>query len=93
MTLFDNVVNSLSKGEQPSKNKIKKTSYLMRTTAVYGNGKFGIADRDLISKIKELTPPFQVEMLTVFLIREFSFLYVEHCAKSVSYTHLRAHET
>ena len=81
VTLFENVVNSLSKGEQPSKNKIKKTSYLMRTTAVYGNGKFGIADRDLISKIKELTPPFQVEMLTVFLIREFSFLYVEHCAK------------
>ena len=77
VTLFDNVVNSLSKGEQPSKNKIKKTSYLMRTTAVYGNGKFGIADRDLISKIKELTPPFQVEMLTVFLIREFSFLYVD----------------
>ena len=81
VTLFENVVNCLSKGEQPSKNKIKKTSYLMRTTAVYGNGKFGIADRDLISKIKELTPPFQVEMLTVFLIREFSFLYVEHCAK------------
>ena len=81
VTLFDNVVNSLSKGEQPSKNKIKKTSYLMRTTAVYGNGKFGIADRDLISNIKELIPPFQVEMLTVFLIREFSFLYVEHCAK------------
>ena len=81
VTLFENVVNSLSKGEQPSKNKIKKTSYLMRTTAVYGNGKFGIADRDLISNIKELIPPFQVEMLTVFLIREFSFLYVEHCAK------------
>lgn len=83
VTLFENVVNSLSKGEQPSKNKIKKTSYLMRTTAVYGNGKFGIADRDLISNIKELIPPFQVEMLTVFLIREFSFLYVEHCAKLI----------
>ena len=52
----------------------------MRTTAVYGNGKFGIADRDLISH-KRINPPFQVEMLTVFLIREFSFLYAEHCAK------------
>ena len=31
---------------------------------------------EIVSKIKELTPPFQVEMLTVFLIREFSFLYV-----------------
>ena len=81
VTLFEHVVNSLSKGEQPSKNKLIKTSYLMRTTAVYGNGKFGIADRNLISSIKELVPPFQVEMLTVFLIREFSFLYVEHCAK------------
>ena len=81
VTLFEHVVNSLSNGKQPSKNKIIKTSYLMRTTAVYGNGKFGIADRDLIANIKELNPPFQVEMLTVFLIREFSFLYVEFCAK------------
>ena len=81
VTLFEHVLNCLANGKQPSKNKIIKTSYLMRTTAVYGNGKFGIADRNLFSNFKELTPPFQVEMLTVFLIREFSFFYIEHCAK------------
>ena len=113
-----------------------KTSYLMLTTAVYGTGKFGIADRNLILGNKELIPPFQIEMLTVYLIREFSFFYIEYLAKhknkknaitldlnlkkylgignstglgmapflvnhpsllhswiTVSYTHLRAHET
>ena len=81
VSLFEYVLNCLANGKQPSNKKISKTSYLMRTTAVYGNGKFGIADRASISNVKELLPPFQVEMLTVFLIREFSFIYIEHCAK------------
>ena len=57
------------------------TGYLMRTTAVYGNGKFGIADRDKVMGYDGLTGPFQAEMLTVFLIREFTLLLAEHCAR------------
>ena len=81
VSLFEYVLNCLANGKQPSKKSIMKTSYLMRTTAVYGNGKFGIADRNLISGNKELIPPFQIEMLTVYLIREFSFFYIEYLAK------------
>ena len=33
-------------GEQPDAGLVESVGYLMRTTAVYGNGKFGIADRD-----------------------------------------------
>ena len=40
--LFDHVVDCLSNGLQPSIENITKIGYLMRTTAVYGNGKFGI---------------------------------------------------
>ena len=36
----------LSDGRQPDADDVEATGYLMRTTAVYGNGKFGIADRD-----------------------------------------------
>jgi len=78
--LFSHVVQALSEGRQPDHEMIAKIGYLMRTTAVYGNGKFGIADRDLIKSHAGLEGPFRAEMLTVFLIREFTFQLVDHCA-------------
>jgi hypothetical protein len=53
----------------------------MRTTAVYANGKFGLADRSLYASRLELRPPYQIEMLAVYLIREFSLDLVDHLAK------------
>ena len=79
--LFSHVVDALSQGRQPKHDMIAKIGYLMRTTAVYGNGKFGIADRDRLTGYTGLTGPFQAEMLTVFLIREFTMLLVEHFAQ------------
>ena len=43
--IFDHVVENLSKGIQPDLDLLKKVGYLYRTTAVYGSGKFGLADR------------------------------------------------
>ena len=37
---------------------IKDIGYLMRTTAVYGNGKFGIADREDINESGYSIRPF-----------------------------------
>ena len=79
--LFAHVVDALAKGKQPDIDTIAKIGYLMRTTAVYGNGKFGIADRNFITSHKGLDGPFRAEMLTVFLIREFTFALVDHLAK------------
>ena len=79
--LFAHVIEALAKGEQPDIKAIAKIGYLMRTTAVYGNGKFGIADREFITTHKGLEGPFRAEMLTVFLIREFTFALVNHLAK------------
>jgi hypothetical protein len=78
--LFDAVVDALAKGEQPDAAFLASVGYLMRTTAVYGNGKFGIADRDAIAERPELSGPFQAEMLTVWLIRSFTIDLVEHVA-------------
>ena len=47
--LFEHVVDRLAEGSQPDAEQIEAVGYLMRTTAVYGNGKFGTADRDQIS--------------------------------------------
>lgn len=67
--LWEHVVDSLSTGVQPDTQFLHSVGYLMRTTAVYGSGKFGAADRESIAHRPEFEAPFQVEMLTVYLIR------------------------
>ena len=79
--VFDHVVDSLSKGKQPDKNILSKVGYLYRTTAVYGSGKFGLADRFRIKNRKEIYGPFRLEMMLVYLIRQFTFDQVNHIAK------------
>ncbi len=79
--LFTHVVDRLAQGLQPDADLILSTGYLMRTTAVYGNGKFGIADRMRIADRPGLGDPFQAEMLTVWMIRGFTFDLVEHIAR------------
>ncbi len=76
--LFDHVVQALRAGRQPDPDLVHNTGYLMRTTAVYGNGKFGIADRTHIAERPGLDGPFMAEMLTIWLIRGFTHDLVEH---------------
>ncbi len=76
--LFDHVTDALKAGQQPDPQKIRDTGYLMRTTAVYGNGKFGIADRGHIAGRPGMGGPFMAEMLTVWLIRGFTHDLAEH---------------
>lgn len=76
--LFEHVVTRLRAGQQPDEALVKGTGYLMRTTAVYGNGKFGIADRHVLGGRPGLDGPFMAEMLTVWLIRHFTHDLVEH---------------
>jgi hypothetical protein len=84
--LFDYVVDSLAKGDQPDQDKISKIGYLMRTTAVYGNGKMGIADKDTLDIDEGLQGAFRSELLTVWLIRSFTLDYVEQMARHKSPT-------
>ena len=55
--------------------------YLYRSTAVYGSGKFGLADRSTIETYEEFFAPFQVELLAVFLLRNVVFDLVDYFAK------------
>ncbi|WP_289033003.1 hypothetical protein [uncultured Roseibium sp.] len=81
--LFQHVVDALSKGRQPDASDLAATGYLMRTTAVYGSGKFGAASFASIADRPEVSAPFQAEMLTVWLIRTFTVDLVEHIARSI----------
>ena len=80
--VFKHVVDSLSLGKQPDKDLLSKVGYLYRTTAVYGSGKFGLADRFRIKDRKEIYGPFRLEMMLVYLVRQFTFDQVNHIAKS-----------
>ena len=79
--VFDHVVDNLSKGLQPDINLLEKVGYLYRTTAVYGSGKFGLADRFRIKNREEINGPFRLEMMLVYLVRQFTFDQVNHVAK------------
>ena len=78
---FNHVVESLSQGKQPDIELLSKIGYLYRTTAVYGSGKFGLADRFRIKNRKEIYGPFRLEMMLVYLVRQFTFDQVNHIAK------------
>jgi hypothetical protein len=80
--VFDHVVDSLSNGVQPDTQLLSKVGYLYRTTAVYGSGKFGLADRFRIKNREEIYGPFRLEMMLVYLVRQFTFDQVNHVAKN-----------
>lgn len=80
--LWSHVVGALASGKQPDEEMIDSVGYLMRTTAVYGSGKFGAADRETIADRSEMQVPFQAEMLTVFLIRTFVRDLLQHLAQA-----------
>lgn len=82
--MFDYVVDCLSHGKQPDIGELEAIGYLMRTTAVYGSGKFGAADRHDWADRPEFAGSFQPELLSVWLIRTFSIDLVEHLASARS---------
>lgn len=79
--LFEHVVGRLMRGMQPEIAEIDRVGYLMRTTAVYGNGKFGLCDRARIAHRPTLAGSFSAELLAVWLVRGFTLDLVEHIAR------------
>ena len=79
--LWDHVVASLARGAQPAAGELDQVGYLMRTTAVYGSGKFGACDRAALLDRGLMAAPFHIEMLSVWLIRAFTLDLVEHMAQ------------
>lgn len=80
--MWGHVVDHLAKGRQPDEALIQSVGYLMRTTAVYGNGKFGAADRSSYHTRPIISEPFQAELLSVYLTRAFVLDLVEHAARA-----------
>ncbi|WP_088743436.1 hypothetical protein [Cobetia sp. QF-1] len=79
---FSSFLDALSAGHQPQPEWLTNVGYLYRTTAVYGNGKFGIADYDRLKDNADFHRPFSAQMLAVYLLRHFSIQQIEHMASA-----------
>jgi hypothetical protein len=80
---FDRFLAALAEGQQPDPRQLAEVGYLYRTTAVYGNGKFGIADFGCLQGNPDFDQPFSAQMFTVYLLRHFSIEQIEHMARAL----------
>ena len=80
---FDYAVERLAAGQQPEADRIGDAAYLMRSTAFYANGKFGLVDYDGIAEDHPLRLPYRAQMLAAWLTREVSIDLAEHCAAAL----------
>ncbi|EAR53695.1 hypothetical protein SKA34_04480 [Photobacterium sp. SKA34] len=79
--VFDHLVTALAKGEQPDPTVLAEVGYILRTTAVYGNGKFGIADFKLLENNPDFNQSFSAQMCAVYILRGFSLDWVHYLAQ------------
>lgn len=77
---FNYVVDRLAAGRQPERDHFGYSPYLMRSTAFYSNGKCGLSDYKGFPAEHPLAVPYRAHMLAAWLLREFSYDLVEHCA-------------
>ena len=79
--VFDHIVSALAEGKQPDLEVLAQVGYILRTTAVYGNGKFGIYDFKPLDHSEDFNQSFRAQMCAVYLLREFSLDWVDFLAK------------
>ena len=81
---FTYIVECLMAGKQPESQKMSESAYILRSTAFYGNGKFGMKDFDGLGGDHPLATPYRMQMLAAWLMRDFGSDLVNHCAKANS---------
>lgn len=80
MRIFDRTLAALASGEQPPMDELAEVCYLMRNTGLDGNGTFGTRSFASLGRDHALGGPLQAQMLTAYLMREYSCDLVEHLA-------------
>lgn len=81
---FDYVVDRLANRRQPEPDVFGLSPYLLRSTAFYSNGKFGLADFERFEESHPFAVPYRAHMLAAWLLRELGYELVERCAAARS---------
>jgi hypothetical protein len=80
MRAFDYTVERLARGQQPEVDVLGAVCYLMRNTGLDGNGTFGTRTFAAYESDHPLRAPYHAQMLSAYLMREFSMDLAEHIA-------------
>lgn len=79
---FQYLVDCLATGSQPEPGQVADAGYILRSTAFYANGKYGMRSFDGYPADHELAVPYRAQFVTAWLFRELSYDLVEHCARA-----------
>ncbi|MEO7006858.1 MAG: hypothetical protein ABI065_07480, partial [Terrimesophilobacter sp.] len=77
---FDYASDCLAEGRQPEVNRMGPSPYLLRSTAYYGNGKFGLKQFATLPADHPLAVPYRSQMLSAWVLREVSIDILERVA-------------
>lgn len=80
MRVFSRTMDALAEGRQPSIDELADVCYLMRNTGLDGNGTFGTRSFPSLGKDHPLGGVLEAQLLTGYLMREFSCDLVDHLA-------------
>lgn len=81
MRVFDQTLEALAAGKQPEISMLSEVCYLMRNTGLDGNGTFGTRSFPSLGTDHPLGGVLQAQLLTAYLMREYSCDLVEHLAR------------
>lgn len=84
LRVFDYVVAALASGRQPSAAALTHVGYLLRNTGLDANGTFGTKPFFAYEERHPLAAPFFPQMLTAYLVRQFSIDLADHLAAAAS---------
>ena len=79
---FQYLIDCLATGSQPEPGQVADAGYILRSTAFYANGKYGMRSFDGYPPDHELAVPYRAQFVTAWLFRELGYDLVEHCARA-----------
>lgn len=81
MRVFDQTLLALAEGKQPEISDLSQVCYLLRNTGLDGNGTFGTRSFPSLGADHPLGSVLHAQLLTAYLMREYSCDLVEHLAR------------
>ena len=79
---FDYLVDVLAGGGQPDPDLVADAGYILRSTAFYANGKYGMRSFEGYPEGHPLRVPYRAQFVCAWMFRELGYDLVEHCARA-----------
>ncbi len=79
---FGYLVDELAAGRQPDPDRVGDAGYILRSTAFYANGKFGMRSFAGYPGDHPFRVPYRAQFVAAWMFRELGYDMVEHCARA-----------